>query len=82
MGEAEITTLAELPVGESRPVASIEGTDEIGLRLLEMGLTPGAVVRVIGAAPLGDPIELEVRGYRLSVRRSEAARVVLGRSKR
>ena len=45
------------------------------MRLLEMGLTPGAQVSVVGTAPLGDPIELELRGYRLSVRRSEAARV-------
>jgi Fe2+ transport system protein FeoA len=40
-----------------------------------MGLTPGASVAVLGTAPLGDPIELELRGYRLSVRKSEAARV-------
>jgi len=40
-----------------------------------MGLTPGVEIRLIGAAPLGDPLELDVRGYRLSVRKSEAARV-------
>ncbi len=45
------------------------------MRLLEMGLTSGVEVVVVGAAPLGDPLELELRGYRLSVRRSEAARV-------
>jgi Fe2+ transport system protein FeoA len=45
------------------------------MRLLEMGLTPGTEVAMVGAAPLGDPLELELRGYRLSVRRSEAARV-------
>ena len=44
-------------------------------RLLEMGLTPGTNLTVVGTAPLGDPLELEVRGYRLSIRRSEAARV-------
>jgi Fe2+ transport system protein FeoA len=44
---------------------------------MEMGLTPGASVRLIGIAPLGDPLELEVRGYRLSLRKSEAARVEL-----
>ena len=42
---------------------------------MEMGLTPGAEVRIVGVAPLGDPLELELRGYRLSVRKSEAARV-------
>jgi ferrous iron transport protein A len=49
--------------------------DDIGQRLLEMGLTPGTAVRMVGTAPLGDPLELEVRGYRLSVRKLEAARV-------
>jgi ferrous iron transport protein A len=53
----------------------VRGNDEISLRLLEMGITPGVEVRLVGVAPLGDPVELELRGYRLSVRRSEAARV-------
>ena len=68
-------TLAELPVGGRGRVLAISGADEISLRLLEMGLTPGVEVSVVGTAPLGDPLELELRGYRLSVRRSEAARV-------
>ncbi|HKD35192.1 MAG TPA: ferrous iron transport protein A [Pirellulales bacterium] len=67
--------LNELAVGGRARVTGVAGADEIGTRLLEMGLTPGASVAVLGAAPLGDPIELEVRGYRLSVRKSEAARV-------
>jgi ferrous iron transport protein A len=70
-----MSTLADVPVGSGGIVAQIVGIDEISMRLLEMGLTPGVSVRVLGAAPLGDPIELEVRGYRLSVRRTEAARV-------
>lgn len=53
----------------------ISGSDDVSLRLLEMGLTPGTEVLVVGQAPLGDPLELEVRGYRLSIRKSEAARV-------
>ena len=56
-------------------VHSVLGGDELSVRLLEMGLTPGVEVAVVGTAPLGDPVELELRGYRLSVRRSEAARV-------
>jgi ferrous iron transport protein A len=67
--------LNELAVGGKARVTNILGADEIGTRLLEMGLTPGASVAVLGTAPLGDPIELELRGYRLSVRKSEAARV-------
>lgn len=69
--------LIALRHGESGVIDEIEGADEIMLRLLEMGLTPGTNVRVVGVAPLGDPMELEVRGYRLSVRKSEASRVRL-----
>jgi ferrous iron transport protein A len=56
-------------------VLQVAGGDDVSLRLLEMGLTPGVEVLLVGAAPLGDPLELEVRGYRLSVRKSEASRV-------
>lgn len=67
--------LAELAKGARGRVQEISGGDDVSVRLLEMGLTPGVEVEVVGAAPLGDPIELEVRGYRLSVRKSEAQRV-------
>lgn len=70
-----MSTLAELRIGEQARVARVEGADDISQRLMEMGLTPGTQVRLLGAAPLGDPLELELRGYRLSVRKSEAARV-------
>ncbi|HEY2882769.1 MAG TPA: ferrous iron transport protein A [Pirellulales bacterium] len=70
-----MATLAELPIGARSRVVGITGADEISTRLLEMGLTPGVEVQILGAAPLGDPLELSLRGYRLSVRRSEAARV-------
>jgi len=70
-----VTMLSRLAIGERGKVARINGVDEISCRLMEMGLTPGVELIVIGAAPLGDPLELELRGYRLSVRRSEAARV-------
>jgi ferrous iron transport protein A len=70
-----MSSLATFKVGSSGKVATIEGDDEISLRLMEMGLTPGAPFTLIGVAPLGDPLELEVRGYRLSIRRSEAQRI-------
>jgi Fe2+ transport system protein FeoA len=70
-----VSVLADLKVGSRGRVNGILGTDELSMRLLEMGLTPGTEVAMVGAAPLGDPLELELRGYRLSVRRSEAARV-------
>jgi ferrous iron transport protein A len=70
-----MTTLAELPTGARAQVVRIEGVDEVSIRLMEMGLIPGSHVALMGVAPLGDPLELELRGYRLSLRKSEAARV-------
>ncbi len=70
-------TLAELAVGDIARVVQVEGADEISIRLMEMGLVPGIDVRLLGRAPLGDPLEFEVRGYRLSLRKSEAARVTI-----
>ena len=68
--------LANLKVGESAQVTGIEGDDAISVRLMEMGLVPGVEITVLGTAPLGDPLEIELRGYRLSVRRREAERVL------
>ncbi len=70
-----MSTLADLAIGKSASVRSVAGADAVSCRLLEMGLTPGAVLKVLGTAPWGDPIEIELRGYRLSLRKSEAALV-------
>ena len=68
-------TLAELAPGESGRIVAIDGDDLVTSRLLEMGLTPGQSVRFVGTALLGDPLEIQVRGYRLSLRRVEATRI-------
>lgn len=65
-------TLAELELGVRAKVVRVLEHRGIVLRLMEMGLTPGAAVSVQKVAPLGDPMELLVRGYRLSIRRNEA----------
>lgn len=70
-------TLAQLAIGSQARVSEVAGTDELAIRLLEMGLVPGTDLTLVGTAPLGDPLELEIRGYRLSVRKSEAARVTI-----
>ncbi|MCR9115436.1 MAG: ferrous iron transport protein A [bacterium] len=70
-------TLNQIPFGEYGRVVEVQGVDDISVRLLEMGLTPGVEFQMIGSAPLGDPLELEVRGYRLSIRKDEAIRVVI-----
>jgi ferrous iron transport protein A len=67
--------LNRLTIGQRAVVVRILGSDEITARLFEMGLTPGAAIELVGCAPLGDPIEISLRGYRLSLRKSEAARV-------
>ena len=72
-----LTTLDQIAVGDSVRVDDVAGDDGVAIRLLEMGLTPGVAVRVVGRAPFGDPLELELRGYRLSIRRAEAARVAI-----
>jgi len=70
-----MTTLADLKVGDRAIIASIEGEDGVAVRLMEMGLTEEEEISLIGFAPFGDPIEFEIRGYRISLRSSEAARV-------
>lgn len=72
-----MNNLADLSNGSHARVVRIEGVDETCVRLMEMGITPGAEVSRIGTAPLGDPIEVEIRGYRLSLRKSEAQRVIV-----
>lgn len=75
--EAAPASLDRIAIGCSARIATVTGGDATALRLLEMGLTPGVSVRVVAHAPLGDPLELEVRGYRLSLRRSDAARIAI-----
>jgi ferrous iron transport protein A len=65
----------ELVIGQTARVLRVTGTDEVSRRLLEMGVTPGIEIRRLGAAPLGDPLEFELRGYRLSLRKREAEHV-------
>ena len=69
--------LSRLGVGKSGKVRRIEGAGSALLRLQEMGLIRGTEVRFVRAAPLGDPIEIRVRGYNLSLRRQEAEAVIV-----
>ncbi|MEI6658437.1 MAG: ferrous iron transport protein A [Planctomycetota bacterium] len=71
-------SLDDVPVGSTVRVRDVAGGDAVAIRLLEMGVTPGVEIRLVGKAPFGDPLELELRGYRLSIRRQEAARVAIG----
>ncbi len=64
--------LSEMPVGGAAEIKKIGAIGEIKKRLIEMGVVPGARLEVERVAPLGDPIEIYIMGYHLSVRRSEA----------
>ena len=70
-----MTTLDQLQAGERARIEAVVGDDSIVQRMLEMGLFEGECVEVLGFAPLGDPMELRLQDYRLSLRRAEAARV-------
>ena len=65
-------TLAEIPLKKPVVLAEIGGDRPFRRRLMEMGLVPGTAVEVVNVAPLGDPLELMVRGARLSIRRAKA----------
>lgn len=68
-------TLKDVPVGETCVIDRLHGEGALKRRLMDMGLTRGTEVYVRKLAPLGDPIELTVRGYELSVRKEDAAQI-------
>lgn len=70
-------TVANLKPGEYGTVMSIGSSGAIRRRIIDMGITPGAVVFMRKSAPFGDPIEINVRGYELSIRKSEAKEIYL-----
>ena len=68
-------TLRDLKVGESGVIAKVNTTGALKQRFMDMGLTKNVEVKIIKIAPLGDPIELEVRGYNLSIRKEDAQNI-------
>lgn len=69
--------LSEFSVGETGFVKSVGGEGKIKRRLFDMGITPGAEILLRKKAPLGDPLEVTVRGYELTLRKTEAACVTM-----
>ncbi len=65
-------TLREIPVGKSAKIVKIHGEGATKRRIMDMGITKGTIVAVRKVAPLGDPIQLTVRGYELSIRKADA----------
>ncbi|MGL4992259.1 MAG: FeoA family protein [Sarcina sp.] len=70
-------TLDLINVGESVVVRGLDKTSTIKRRLLEMGVTPGIEVTIVGCAPMGDPINIELRGYKLTLRKQEAHAILV-----
>ena len=70
-------TLDKLKLGQRGVVVSVKSTGPVKRRMMDMGLVPGSEVRVLRIAPLGDPVEFEVKGYNLTLRKSEAKEIIV-----
>ena len=72
-----LKTLDQFKIGESGVIKKVDGEGLLRRRLFDMGVTPGAQVYLRKKAPLGDPLEVTIRGYELTLRKTEAALVLL-----
>ena len=70
-----MTTLNELKPNQPAKIVQVLGDDAIAMRMMEMGLIDGETIEFLGAAPMGDPLEFSIRGYRLSLRKLEAEKI-------
>ncbi len=75
--EKEKTVLSDLVVGDSCIVTNVMGEGKVRRRLFDMGVTPGAGIKIVKKAPLGDPIQVIIRNYDLTLRKTEAELVVV-----
>ncbi len=73
-------TLDKLPVGKQATIISVGGKGALRCRLLDMGLIPKTKVSVRKVAPMGDPIEIQIRGYELSIRIADAQKIEIEES--
>ena len=72
-----MNTLKDVKIGKTVKVLKLEGEGAVKRRIMDMGITKGTEVYVRKVAPLGDPIEVTVRGYELSIRKNDAAMIVV-----
>lgn len=77
MAEGQGKTLRDVAIGESVTVRRLTGEGAVKCHIMDMGITKGTEVFVRKVAPLGDPIEVTVRGYELSLRKSEAGNILV-----
>ena len=69
--------LSETKIGDTAVVVGLEESGPNTLRLMEMGIVPGVQISVIKSAPLGDPLEIRVRGYNLAIRKKDADSILI-----
>jgi Fe2+ transport system protein FeoA len=74
----EVKPLSDMKVGERGKISQLGGSGQVHRRLLDMGIIPGTMVEIERIAPMGDPIWIKLKGYQLSLRKSEAANVYVG----
>ena len=70
-------TIDDLKIGQSGTISAVGGEGALRLRFLDMGLIPGTEVQLQKIAPMGDPIQIQVRGYELTIRRDDARKIIL-----
>ena len=76
--ESKVRTLTDIPAGGGARVTRVNGSSRVSQRLMEMGVVPGVALKVVKAAPFGDPIEVRLRGYSLAMRKNEADAIEVG----
>jgi len=74
---SDLLKLSELAIGQTATIRELPKTGVAFIRLREMGLLAGTPIKLVRIAPLGDPIEIKVRGYSLTLRKSEAAGILV-----
>ena len=77
LDDKDLVSLDSIPLKKSSVVVKLNGSKELRRRLMDMGLTRNTIVTVQQIAPLGDPVELTLRGYKLSLRKSKAANIMV-----
>ena len=70
-------TIDDLKIGQGGTIAEVGSEGALRLRFLDMGLIPGTKVRLQKVAPMGDPIQIQIRGYELTIRREDARKITL-----
>lgn len=70
-------TLRQMKIGESGKIIEVNGSGDVKRRMIDLGITPGVYILLKKYAPLGDPMEVRVRGYNVALRKSEAENIVV-----